>query len=152
MNRFLLAPDHAAQIKTAARAAFPGECCGLIEGARTSDAIRATNVHSTRNVSTEAGRFEIDPAEHIRRLRAARAAGREIIGCYHSHPNGRPDLSDRDREQAGEEGFVWLIASLAAADAPVRLRTFIVANERFEPLAFEVAPVTGSSAGKDASQ
>jgi len=152
MTRLVFAVSYRAQIETQARAAFPRECCGLIEGIRSRNFIEASTLHATRNVATEIGRFEIDPAEHIRLLRVARAARREIVGCYHSHPNGRPDLSAMDREHSGEEGFVWLIASLSAPHAPVLLRAFVVANGKFQPLAIAPVPATGSGAGRDASR
>jgi proteasome lid subunit RPN8/RPN11 len=152
MTHLILGGTARAQIETQARTAFPRECCGLIEGIRSPNFIEASALHATRNVATEVDRFEIDPAEHIHLLRQARDAGREIVGCYHSHPNGRPDLSVIDREHADEEGFVWLIASLSAADTPVMLRAFVVENGKFSPLAIGSVPATGSGAGKDASR
>jgi proteasome lid subunit RPN8/RPN11 len=134
MTLLILGGGLRAQIETQARATFPRECCGLVEGIRSRDFIEASTIHATRNLAPEADRFEIDPAEHIRLLRGARAAGREIVGCYHSHPNGRSDPSARDREHADEEGFVWLIVSLSAPDLEVLLRAYIVRNEKFEPL------------------
>jgi proteasome lid subunit RPN8/RPN11 len=101
-----------AQIAREARLAFPRECCGLIEGLRDGAAVRATTLHPTRNLAAEPDRFEIDPAEHIRLLRALRGTDREIVGCYHSHPQGRAETSPRDRADAREDGFVWLIAAV----------------------------------------
>lgn len=112
------------QLERDARAAFPRECCGLIEGTYKEDIAHAAALHPTSNLSTDADRFEIDPTEQFRLIRAARERGTEIIGCYHSHPNGRAEPSERDREGAGEEGFLWLIASLSGEDQPVALRVF----------------------------
>jgi proteasome lid subunit RPN8/RPN11 len=102
-----------ARIADEARAALPGECCGLIEGRRDGvGRVVAAAVHPARNIGGGDDRFEIDPADHIRILRAARARGMEIVGCYHSHPNGRAEPSSRDLVGAVEVGFVWLIAAL----------------------------------------
>lgn len=113
-----------AQIEGEARAALPGECCGLIEGRRDGGGGRvvAVAVHPARNIGGGDDRFEIDPADHIRMLRAARARGTEIVGCYHSHPNGRAEPSARDLAGAAEEGFVWVIA--ASRLDQVHLRAF----------------------------
>ena len=46
--------------------------------------------------------------------------GHEIVGCYHSHPNGRPEPSKRDLEYATEDGFIWLIAALDAGAVSLR--------------------------------
>jgi proteasome lid subunit RPN8/RPN11 len=103
-----------AQIEAEARAAFPRECCGLIEGRRAGDAIHVAALHPARNLSTNADRFEIDPADHFRALHAARATGREIVGCYHSHPNGIAEISARDRDGAMDDDFVWLVCAVTA--------------------------------------
>ncbi len=120
------------QIADEARAAFPRECCGLIEGVREGETARVNALHPTRNLAERADRFEIDPAEHMRLLRALRGTGHEIIGCYHSHPNGRAQPSEHDRASAGEEDFVWLIAALAGEKSAVELVAF--AGSSFRPL------------------
>ena len=111
----LILPDGLrAQLECEARAAFPEECCGLIEGERAGDVVRSLALHPTKNVADDpASGFEIDPVAHIRLRCALRGTGREVVGCYHSHPNGRPTPSDRDRANPGEDGFVWLIAAVA---------------------------------------
>jgi desampylase len=111
---FVLSDALQLQLIAEARAAYRNECCGLIEGVRAGDTIEAIKLHPTRNLAAAADRFEIDPAEHIHLLRALRGTGREIVGCYHSHPDGRAQPSARDRDSAGEENFVWLIAALDA--------------------------------------
>jgi desampylase len=112
------------QIEAEARAAFPRECCGLIEGVRRSDGLRAVKLHPARNLAGEADRFEVDPEAQFAALRTARESGRDVIGCYHSHPNGVAEPSPRDREGAGEDGFVWLIAALAGKDGAVSFAAF----------------------------
>jgi len=121
------------QLADEARAAYPRECCGLIEGVRTGDAIEAVKLHPTRNLTESPDAFEIDPAEHIRLLRILRGTDREIVGCYHSHPDGEPKPSPRDRDSAHDEDFVWLIAGLDAAGA-VTPAGFLFRNGDFRPL------------------
>jgi proteasome lid subunit RPN8/RPN11 len=113
VTALLLSSAHRAQIEREAREAFPRECCGLLEGARDGDTIRVTALHSARNLSPDSDRFEIDPADHFAAIRAARANGSEIVGCYHSHPNSKAEPSTRDAEGAWDEGFVWLIAAVS---------------------------------------
>lgn len=109
ISSLALGADLRAQIAREAKAAFPRECCGLIEGAREGNRIVATALHPTRNIAADADRFEIDPATHIALLKKLRGSARKIVGCYHSHPEGRAEPSARDAEAAAEEGFVWLI-------------------------------------------
>jgi proteasome lid subunit RPN8/RPN11 len=121
------------QLIAAARAAYPRECCGLIEGVRRGATIEALILHPTRNLACEADRFEIDPAEQFRLLKRLRGTDREVVGCYHSHPNGEPVPSQRDLAGAGEEGFVWLIAA-QNPDEPAALAAHVYADGAFHPL------------------
>lgn len=132
MTTLLLSPSQRAQIEREARAASPRECCGLLEGVREGDAIRIAALHPARNLSSDKDRFEIDPADHFAALRAARANGRAIVGCYHSHPNGKSEPSARDAEGAWDEGFVWLIA--ATRDSAVSLSAFARRQDGWQTL------------------
>ena len=136
MTTLFLAAKLWSQIEGEARAAFPRECCGLMEGAHNLDSVRVLALHRTRNAATDHNQFEIDPEEHFRILRAARKKGAQIIGCYHSHPNGEAAPSPRDHAGAGEEGFIWLIASLTLGDA-VELSAFVWRSGTFEPITIE---------------
>ena len=112
----------AATIHAAARAAFPQECCGLIAGVRDGENFHVTALHPARNLAASPDRFEIDPADHFSAHKAARAAGQAIIGCYHSHPDGKAQPSTADLAGAGENNFLWLIASNKDLAAFVYLR------------------------------
>jgi len=124
------------EILDAASAAFPNECCGLIEGFAKAGAWHAVAVHPARNLADNpANRFLIDPQVHFDLLRRLRGSERGIIGCFHSHPKGPPSPSDNDREMAIERNFVWLIASGEKANAFV-LRAFVFheQGDDFSPL------------------
>jgi proteasome lid subunit RPN8/RPN11 len=121
------------QVAREALAAHPCECCGLIEGTYDKekadrDAARALACHPTRNLAPGRDSFEIDPARHIELLRSLRGTGREILGCYHSHPGGRAEPSARDLAHATDENFLWLIA--AGQD----LRAFVHTGHAFHPV------------------
>jgi proteasome lid subunit RPN8/RPN11 len=100
-----------AQIVDAARRAHPHECCGLIEGVAHEEGWLALALHETNNLADDASRrFLIDPEVQFRLLRSLRGSGRSVIGCFHSHPGGVPLPSEQDREEAAEDGFLWLVA------------------------------------------
>ncbi len=111
-DMFFLSGRLRQQLISEARAAFPNECCGVIEGVRREGIIEALRLHPSRNLATRTDRFEIDPMEQFRLLHALRGTERDIIGCYHSHPDGAPVPSAFDLEMAAEEDFVWLIAAV----------------------------------------
>jgi len=122
-----------------ARAAFPRECCGLVEGVRHGDEICALRLHPAGNLAAEPDRFEIDPAEQFRLLHALRDTGREIVGCYHSHPNGADRPSPRDRDGAAEDGLVWLIQPLTA-ETEGTARAFVFAGGEFAEMEMRELP------------
>ena len=116
------------QLESEARAAFPRECCGLIEGRHGAIEI----LHPVQNLSTRRDRFEIDPKEQFRLLKETRARGTDIIGCYHSHPNGKPEPSITDSAGAGEDNFLWLIVALTGLQSPVTIEAFVFGRGKFQ--------------------
>ena len=123
------------EILAASRRASPEECCGLIEGERDGGDLRALALHETKNLASDRAReFLIDPEARFRLTRALRGTGREIIGCFHSHPDGEARPSATDRERASEDRFLWLIA------AGSELAAFIYREQQED---FEPAVITG---------
>jgi proteasome lid subunit RPN8/RPN11 len=100
-----------------AREALPAECCGLLLGtaARIDAACRA------RNLDPSASRFLIDPQDHFAAIRAARASDRQVVGVYHSHPSAPATPSRADLAEASYTEYLYVIVSLQAATADVRL-------------------------------
>ena len=96
------------QMRDHARRSYPDECCGILlgDGGRIEKAQAARNVHP--NPGTH---FEIAPDTLIDAHRQARRRGPDIVGYYHSHPNGRPGPSPTDAASAAHDGRVWIILS-----------------------------------------
>lgn len=98
----------------AAAAAHPHECCGLVTG--KPGLIEA--VVPARNVSPHPDTsFEIDPATLMRTHREVRSQNRQVIGHYHSHPNGSQQPSQRDAARATHNGQLWLIIAAGNVSA-----------------------------------
>ncbi len=121
------------QLLAEARAAFPAECCGLLEGSRQGPDVHVTAVHGARNVAAEPqSGFLVDPEAHFRLLRGLRGTDRSVVGCYHSHPNGRPGPSPTDRTGPHEDGFVWVILATGGREG---IAAFLAPD--FTPLAIK---------------
>jgi len=120
MKHVLLPGDLRAQILREAQATR--ECCGLLEGVREGDHFHVLALHAAQNLARDDDRFEMNPRDQIAAQKAARINGHAIVGCYHSHPNGRAEPSAADQEGAGEEDFLWLIATAQSLEAFVYLR------------------------------
>jgi proteasome lid subunit RPN8/RPN11 len=103
-----------------ARAAHPAECCGLLIG----KASEITGAVPTRNIAADPNRFLIDPKDHIDGRREARRRGLEVLGFYHSHPQGPAAPSSVDQAEAAYPGHIWLIVSVATEPVDVRLFQF----------------------------
>ena len=93
-----------------AREALPNECCGLLIGG----AALIDRVVPARNLRPAPDRYLIDPADHCAALRTARAAGLEVVGAYHSHPNGTLLPSDVDCREASYPEFIYVIVAPGA--------------------------------------
>jgi len=118
------------QILREAEGAGARECCGLVAGARDGEVFEVAALYPTGNLAAQPDRFDIDPRDHLAAGKAARANGHRLIGCYHSHPYGRPEPSARDLAGAGEENFLWLIAAGGDLAAFVYLCGGFVAVDR----------------------
>lgn len=122
-------------VDEAARA-LPNEACGMLLG----HAGAIEKLVPSRNVAAHPERsFEIDPALLLRTHREARAKGLQLVGHYHSHPNGRAQPSLRDAAAAVENGALWLVIAggrvtgWQVAPAPGAL------HGRFSPVTLQAA-------------
>jgi proteasome lid subunit RPN8/RPN11 len=106
--RLLIAPDLIEAMLQAARAAGPEECCGLLVGKdnRVTRLVPAANIHDTPRRF-----FTLDPAIQFATLRELRIAGdkEQVIGHYHSHPDGPAEPSPRDLAEAHDAEAVWIV-------------------------------------------
>lgn len=112
-----------------AREAAPAECCGVLigSGGEVVEAVRA------RNIADRPTRFLVDPQDHVRSIRWARARGLEVVGFYHSHPHSPAQPSDTDISEANYPDHLALIVSLASDPPHVRLFRFDGRNFLEEP-------------------
>jgi len=103
-----------------ARETAPAECCGLLIGNATAivGAVRAANL------SHNPSRFLIDPKDHIRARRDARARGLDVVGFYHSHPHSDARPSPTDLSEASYENHFYLIVGLTKDAPDVKLYRF----------------------------
>ena len=118
-----------AAVCNAAAAVHPREACGLLlgKGRAVHEATVAANVHAD-----PARHFEIDPAALIAAHRAARGGGAQVLGYWHSHPNGRPGPSTEDQAAAAGDGRVWLIVASGA------ITVWVDAPDGFMPLPYTI--------------
>ena len=118
-----------------ARRALPNECCGLLIGV----AGRIERAVPARNLRPRPDRYLIDPADHCAALRAARAAGLEVVGAYHSHPDGALRPSEVDRREASYPEFVYAIVAPERGGGR-RVAAFRLKSDAFAEIPLRVVP------------
>ncbi len=106
---------------------YPHEICGIMIGPRGDRTV--TEVKRARNIITDRAhdRYEIDPRDHMRIQREADAAGMDIVGYYHSHPDHPAQASRFDTERAWA-GYVYLIVAIHSGKA-VDANAFIAGKD-----------------------
>jgi len=115
---------------------YPHEICGVMLGSTAETNV--TEVRRARNIVVERARdrYEIDPRDHIRIQREADAAGLDIVGYYHSHPDHPAQASRFDTERAWS-GYVYVIVAVNEGKA-VDTNAFVAETDggpfRPEPL------------------
>ncbi len=114
--------------------AVHNECCGLLagQGGVITNMLPADNVASdpTKN-------YEIPSDELFRMMREIRADGLELMGIYHSHPNGENEPSPRDIELAYYPDTAYVIIS-PQPDAARPVRAFSIRDGRATELDIEI--------------
>jgi proteasome lid subunit RPN8/RPN11 len=110
---------------------YPEETCGLLIGrtelgrTETASATRAKNLNRER----ARDRYDLDPLDYIAADSAARSAGFEIVGVWHSHPDHPAEPSETDRAAAWE-GWSYVIVEVTRNGVRA-LRSWRLAGERF---------------------
>jgi len=126
-----LSADLRTRIERWVTGGYPLETCGLLLGSRLDGDARVCDVASARNLNQARARdrYQLDPGDFLAADQAARSAGLEVVGVWHSHPDHPAEPSETDRVQAWE-GWSYLIASVSA-DGVRAVRSWRLVGDRF---------------------
>ena len=94
-----LAGALAEEIRRHGEAAYPAECCGVLVGRAEAEAKEVVRLAPAVNRRTDDPHRYLIAPDDLRRLEVeVRAAGQEIVGYYHSHPDhpARPSAFDTE--------------------------------------------------------
>lgn len=85
-----------------AEAKFPNECCGAMIGSITGDVKDVTLAQPLENAysGAQGARYELRPEDLLEADKKARAAGLDLIGIFHSHPDCDAYFSKTDLENS----------------------------------------------------
>jgi [CysO sulfur-carrier protein]-S-L-cysteine hydrolase len=117
--------EHVDEIVRHAREEMPNECCGIIA---TSDGA-SVKVFRATNSEASPVRYSLDPREQYEITMEIERQGWELGAIYHSHTRSPAYPSQTDVNLAFYPDALYLIISLAKADAP-DLRAFRIVEEK----------------------
>ena len=133
-DRLILSARAREALHAEASRALPAECCGLLAGRDG----RVELLYPVPNAAEDPSRrYEMDPAELWAARRAARDAGHEVIGFYHSHPRTPPVPSSLDVERAYYPEAVYAIAAL---EPRFEVRAFRIVDGRPREISIVTPP------------
>lgn len=121
-TRLTIDPALLERIEEDAVASIPNECCGLLIGRIEGHQGIVDRVEPAANVwaGDRRRRYQIDPQAVFQAFRNARNEGLQIVGFYHSHPDGRSTPSEHDREAAWQGKSYVIVAIREGRVAGVR--------------------------------
>ncbi|MCA9982719.1 MAG: M67 family metallopeptidase [Anaerolineales bacterium] len=95
---------------------YPHEGCGLLLG-QASEGLNVVEAllpvpNKWPNEEEKPVRFLIEPGDMIEAELTAAAAGQDVLGIFHSHPDHDPIASPRDLAWATWPGYSYLITAV----------------------------------------
>jgi [CysO sulfur-carrier protein]-S-L-cysteine hydrolase len=99
-----------------ARSELPNEACGLLAGDLTTG--EATAFHPARNEEASPLRYNVHPDDLVRIVFRIEDAGQDLVAIFHSHTHTPAVPSATDLRTAQYPDAFYLLATLAAHDAP----------------------------------
>ena len=98
------------------------ECCGFLAGREGI----ITSAYPAENIAANpVASYEVATKEIVQVMREIQVAGLEMLGIYHSHPNGRGEPSETDIATVGYPDVAYFIISLLA-DPGKAIRAFLI--------------------------
>lgn len=114
---------------------LPNECCGVI-GSR--DGVVET-VYRAVNGAASPLRYELESRDLLRIFNAIDDADQEVGAIYHSHTRSAAYPSQTDINLALYPDALYIIVSLADAEAP-DVKAFSIVDRKVSEVALEIIP------------
>lgn len=132
MAVLILSPGLRSRLERWAGSGYPAESCGLLIGRCEDGRTGVSGVTRARNVNLERARdrYEVAPQDLLCADVRARAAGLEIVGVWHTHPDHPARPSETDRAGAWNR-WSYVILSVSR-DGVLDLRSFRLRDGQFE--------------------
>jgi proteasome lid subunit RPN8/RPN11 len=139
--RIRVGPELRREIGEHGAAAYPHECCGALLGSAGPEktVVRLLRIDNARERAHARNRFLVTDDDYRRAERAADAAGLDLLGFYHSHPDHPARPSRYDLDQALPY-FSYVIVAIERGE-PGPMTSWVLAEDRSR---FEEERITGA--------
>jgi proteasome lid subunit RPN8/RPN11 len=121
--QLVVSPEVAALIRGHVEASYPEEApgglLGTVHGTTKIEVVHAIPADNAR-AEERRRRYLIGPDDVLALERQASAAGLQVVGYYHSHPDAPPDPSEFDREHAWPWYIYFIVSVVEGRTADVR--------------------------------
>lgn len=120
---------------------YPHEAVGALIGNYINEKMEIEEVIEMENETTEnpGRRFLVSPEAVYKIELCCRAEGKEIVGWYHSHPNGNPAPSEEDLKNAFPFYAYFIISVVKGHTKEVKCWRLNKHSNRFEECIIEIA-------------
>lgn len=110
---------------------YPNECCGILVGAATGGRVieRIVPMANVFDPVERYHRFTIDPLTMARVDEEASAAGKAVIGFYHSHPDHPARPSEYDRTHVPPWNFYSHVIVAIEKGKPAAMTAWVFNEE-----------------------
>ena len=102
-------PEVAAVVADEAARTYPAECCGLLLGTADGEVVAAEPIANGESGDRLPVAYLLSPGAYRQAEERARAAGLEVVGVFHSHPDHPAEPSPTDLADAWPG---WLYVSV----------------------------------------
>lgn len=116
-----------------ARDDLPNECCGIVSAQNGA----AVEVHRAVNAAASPLRYEIDSKDYLRIYNLIDDADLDVGAIYHSHTRSAAFPSQTDINLALWPEALYIIVSLAEADAP-DVKAFAIVDRKVSEVPLEI--------------
>ena len=143
MKVLALSAGQVRHIEREGSAAYPNECCGIFIGREEGQRRIVEILRPAGNAFAEDEkyhRFTISPRELMEADQEAGAAGKLVLGFYHSHPDHPARPSEYDRQHAWPF-YSYVIVAIAQGEAK-EMTSWVLneVSEQFEEQVIERDP------------
>lgn len=128
-------------IKSDVEALAPQEACGLLWGYRHENSFQVVDVRPVENVFKSPTRFRMNPKQQIQIFREMEDLNLQLVGIYHSHPNGPGHPSATDIDEAYYPESVYII--LSPDSGAWRASGFLIREQQTTPVRIEICESNG---------